>query len=281
MEHRAKSKVALPVWEFSGRDKKNQTDYVVAEEPLEIRLRAGNEEKILALTMRTPGADFDLTLGFLFCEGIISDLSTVRSISYCIRKDLGEEQRYNSLLVILNQSQLPEIGMFERHFMTSSACGVCGRVAVDLWVAKKKENRSFPFNWKIPLDILYKLPEEFQAKQRLFKITGGLHAAAIFDLKGNLIEIKEDVGRHNAMDKIVGYALREGLLPLDQHIVMVSGRASYELLQKAYMAGLRLFCSVSAPSSLALLVAQKFSITLVGFLRQKRFNVYHGIERIA
>ncbi|TFE68634.1 formate dehydrogenase accessory sulfurtransferase FdhD [Methylacidiphilum caldifontis] len=278
MTQRPGSKVPIRIWEFTEETKKNRADYLATEEPLEIRLKAGEEEKVLAVTMRTPGADFDLTLGFLFSEGVISSLDEVHSISYCLRKE--EEQRYNSLLVILNQSRLPAMGSFERHFMTSSACGVCGRATVDLLVTKKKENSRFPFNWKIPLEVIYKLPQEFQTKQNLFKTTGGLHAAAIFDLKGNLINIKEDVGRHNAMDKIVGCALREGLIPLDKHIVMVSGRASYELLQKAYMAGLRFFCSVSAPSSLALIVAQKCSITLVGFLRKKRFNVYSGIERI-
>ncbi|KIE58356.1 formate dehydrogenase [Methylacidiphilum kamchatkense Kam1] len=280
-EQRPGSKVPVQIWEFSDSNKRNRLDYVITEEPLEIRLRAGSEEKTLAVTMRTPGADFDLSLGFIFSEGIVTGLESVHSISYCIRKEIAEAQRYNTLLVTLNQPHLPAMGQFERHFMTSSACGICGRTVVDLLDKKENVSKSSQNHWKISADILYKLPEEFQTRQNLFKTTGGLHAAALFDIEGNLIQIKEDVGRHNAMDKLIGHALREGLIPMDKHIVMVSGRASYELLQKAYMAGLKFFCSVSAPSSLAVLVAKKFSMTLVGFLRKKRFNVYNGIDRIS
>ncbi|CAB4244101.1 Sulfur carrier protein FdhD [Methylacidimicrobium sp. AP8] len=271
-----KSNVELWTWEKASVVLR--TDTVAVEEPLEIRLRAGGEERIVAITMRTPGADFELAAGFLYGEGVVRDSRLIRSISYCVDRRRKEAQHYNVVTVELTADRLPEFGGLERHFLTTSACGVCGRASLE--ALRDRGCRPLPFAWSIPASLLPALPERLGSRQGIFRATGGLHAAGLFSKEGELIALREDVGRHNAMDKLVGWALLQGRLPLSHCLVLVSGRASYELLQKALAAELPVFCAVSAPSSLAVHLAREFSLTLVGFLRGERFNVYAGRERI-
>ncbi len=253
-------------------------DDVATEEPLEIRLVTPGKVRKLAVTMRTPGADFELATGFLFGEGIIHDKSEIQFISYCVDRELSEEQRYNVVNVTLRQEPTRDLAVLERHFIVNSACGVCGKASLDALETDGAE----PITDSVcvtPEHILT-LPEKLREAQKLFDTTGGLHAAALFDAGGTLLAVREDVGRHNAMDKLIGWAVLQGKIPLTRHIVLVSGRASYELAQKALMARLPIFCAISAPSSLAVDTARRFGMTLVGFLRDDRFNIYTGAERI-
>jgi FdhD protein len=253
-------------------------DTLATEEPMEIRLLAGQTMQTVAVTMRTPGADFELAAGFLYGEGIIDSPDDVQKISYCIDSDLDTEQRYNIVNVELRGGHEFDLRPLERHFYTTSACGVCGKASLE-----QLELRGCPVMTagpEVSAEVINTLPEKLREAQGLFDATGGLHAAALFDDKGELIALREDVGRHNATDKLVGWALLEGRLPLTDHIVMVSGRSSFEILQKSLAAGAPVVCAISAPSSLAVDVAKQFGMTLVGFLRGGRFNVYSGSERI-
>jgi len=256
-----------------------RTDFVAAEEPMEIRLLAGRDRHRVAVTMRTPGHDFELATGFLFGEGVLADRHEVARISYCLDPDLDPEQQYNIVNVFLRAGRLPDLGRLERHFYTTSACGVCGKATLEAL-----RIRGCPVLGEGPVvdaAVLRTLPDRLRAAQGLFTATGGLHAAALFTQEGELVALREDVGRHNAMDKLIGWAFLEGRLPLRDHVVMVSGRASFELVQKAVVAGIPVFCAVSAPSSLAVEVARAFGLTLVAFLRGDRFNIYSGFERVA
>ena len=253
-------------------------DALATEEPLEIRLISGDVRQTAAVTMRTPGADFELAAGFLYGEGIVRSPEDILKISYCVDADLDAEQQYNIVNVELRGSRDYDPKSLERHFYTTSACGVCGKASLE-----QLELRGCPMILSGPnvaAEVIYSLPEKLRKAQGLFEATGGLHAAALFDARGNLVALKEDVGRHNATDKLVGWALLEGRLPLSNHIVMVSGRSSFEILQKCLAAEVPVVCAISAPSSLAVDVARRFGMTLVGFLRGKRFNVYNGHERI-
>jgi FdhD protein len=253
-------------------------DALTTEEPMEIRLISGDVRRRVAVTMRTPGADFELAAGFLYGEGIVRSPEDILKISYCVDADLDAEQQYNIVNVELRGSRDYDPKSLERHFYTTSACGVCGKASLE-----QLELRGCPMiipGPKVAAEVIYSLPEKLRKAQGLFEATGGLHAAALFDAKGNLVALKEDVGRHNATDKLVGWALLEGRLPLSNHIVMVSGRSSFEILQKCLAAEVPVVCAISAPSSLAVDVARRFGMTLVGFLRGKRFNVYNGHERI-
>ena len=253
-------------------------DTLATEEPMEIRLISGDVRRTAAITMRTPGADFELAAGFLYGEGIVRSPEDILKISYCVDADLDAEQQYNIVNVKLRGSRDYDPKSLERHFYTTSACGVCGKASLE-----QLELRGCPMilpGPKIAAEVIYSLPEKLRKAQGLFEATGGLHAAALFDARGNLVALKEDVGRHNATDKLVGWALLEGRLPLSDHIVMVSGRSSFEILQKCLAAEVPVVCAISAPSSLAVDVARRFGMTLVGFLRGKRFNVYTGHERI-
>jgi FdhD protein len=254
-------------------------DTLATEEPMEIRLITGGERQTVAVTMRTPGADFELAAGFLYGEGIVESSDDIAKISYCVDADLDAAQQYNIVNVELRGGRDYDLRPLERHFYTSSACGVCGKASLE-----QLELRGCPVALpgpEVTPETLYSLPEKLREAQGLFDATGGLHAAALFDEDGNLIALREDVGRHNATDKLVGWALLEGRLPLSDHIVMVSGRSSFEILQKCLTAGVPFVCAISAPSSLAVDVAREFGMTLVGFLREKRFNVYAGHERVA
>ena len=253
-------------------------DTLATEEPMEIRLLTGGERQTIAITMRTPGADFELAAGFLYGEGIIKSPDDIGKISYCVDSDLDAAQRYNIVNVELRGGREYDLRPLERHFYTSSACGVCGKASLE-----QLELRGCPVMTagpEVSAETINSLPEKLRQAQGLFDATGGLHAAALFDEEGELLALREDVGRHNATDKLLGWALLEGRLPLTDHILMVSGRSSFEILQKALAAGAPFVCAISAPSSLAVDVARQFGMTLVGFLRKGRFNVYSGAERI-
>jgi FdhD protein len=253
-------------------------DTLASEEPMEIRLISGSVRQTIAVTMRTPGADFELAAGFLYGEDIVSSRDDIRKVSYCVDADVDAEQRYNIVNVELHGARDYDLRPLERHFYTTSACGVCGKASLE-----QLELRSCPVilpGPEIAAETIYSLPNKLREAQGLFEVTGGLHAAALFDAEGNLVALKEDVGRHNATDKLVGWALLEGRLPLSNHIVMVSGRSSFEIMQKCLVAGVPIVCAISAPSSLAVDVAREFGMTLVGFLRGNKFNVYAGSERI-
>jgi FdhD protein len=253
------------------RGTRSRPDTLAVEEPLEIRLSGSP----LSVTMRTPGDDFDLVMGFLYGEGVIRSAGDVAAIRYCA--DTGT---LNTVEVVPCPGLSPPETAVERSFYTTSACGVCGKTSIDAIRQRAPYDvRSDP----AVLDprILVGLPETLRAAQRVFERTGGLHAAGLFDAHGTLLALREDVGRHNAVDKVVGWALREGRIPLTGHVLLVSGRASFELTQKALMAGLPALAAVSAPSSLAADLAEESGMTLVGFLRGPSMNVYTGAGRVA
>lgn len=271
-----RSKIRTRVWVVERGQGRSRSDQVATEEPLEIRLT--HPQRTVAITMRTPGADFELAAGFLYGEGVIQQREDIDRISYCVDPDLDGQQRYNIVNVELRADLAPDLQPLERHFYTTSACGVCGKTSLEaLKVRSAKILDAQPI---VTAEVLYALPDQLQEVQGLFKATGGLHAAALFDCAGNRRSLQEDVGRHNALDKLIGSALLAGNLPLSQSIVLVSGRASFEIMQKCLAARVPIVCAVSAPSSLAVALAQEFGMTLIGFLRGERFNVYAGEERI-
>jgi FdhD protein len=270
----SKTKVRVRVVE-DGRSRV-RPDALATEEPMEVRVVSGDRRQSVAVTMRTPGADFELAAGFLYGEGVVSSPEDIKRISYCV--DVDAEQQYNIVNVELRGGRDYDLRPLERHFHTSSACGVCGKASLE-----QLELRGCPVippGPRMPAEKIYALPGKLREAQGLFEATGGLHAAALFDADGELVALREDVGRHNATDKLVGWALLEGRLPLSDHAVMVSGRSSFEILQKCLTAGVPIVCAISAPSSLAVEVARRFDITLVGFLRGNRFNVYSAPERV-
>lgn len=250
-------------------------DELAIEEPLQIQLlygSSGNEQRRnLAVTMRTPGNDEDLAVGFLFTEGIISNNSQLIQI-------ISEASGHNTVLAILRGDHVPDLQTAERNFYVTSSCGVCGKSSID---AVRREIEYPISSEPLPLDasILYQLPDTLRNHQQLFRSTGALHACALFD-NGNLTLLREDVGRHNALDKLIGYAFRHRLLPLHNYILLLSGRASFELVQKAAVAGIKIIAAIGAPSSLAVQLAEEAGITLIGFLKSDRFNIYSGSERI-
>ncbi|WP_329141243.1 formate dehydrogenase accessory sulfurtransferase FdhD [Streptomyces sp. NBC_01476] len=255
----------------------HRADTLVAEEPLEIRLNG----KPLAITMRTPGDDFALATGFLVSEGVLASADEVRSVVYCAGATADGVNTYNVVDVALAPGvPVPDITL-ERNVYTTSSCGLCGKASLDaVRTATRLPIAPAGDAWVTP-GLLATLPDRLRAAQAVFERTGGLHAAALFTAAGELLDVREDVGRHNAVDKLVGRALREGQLPLADRILMVSGRASFELAQKAVMAGIPVLAAVSAPSSLAVDLAAESGLTLVGFLRGSSMNVYAGEDRIA
>jgi FdhD protein len=250
-------------------------DELAVEEPLEIGLRYGSKDrpisKAVSVTMRTPGHDDELALGFLWTEGIIGRLHQVARTSILV----GE----NKVVVTLNENQAPALQKAERNFYTTSSCGVCGKSSIG---AIRTVSCYGGTRDAIGVDagLFYGLEDELRKRQRSFASTGGLHASALFDLEGNLIMLREDVGRHNALDKLIGAAFLNDALPLDAAILLLSGRASFELVQKATMAGIKIVAAVGAPSSLAVQMAQEAGMTLIGFLRHQGFNIYSGSHRI-
>jgi FdhD protein len=255
-------------------------DFVAVEEPLEIRLTGANLEpntdKNIAITMRTPGNDGDLALGFLFTEGIISSAQDIIST---------QESPDQSIITIhLHDSVVVDLDSMERHFYTTSSCGVCGKASIDAVQIKCKI--ALPqTQWKVDASVLFRLPDALRNAQASFEHTGGIHGCGLFDLGGKLIHTSEDVGRHNALDKLIGHfvlSTPEGAdqIPLCNHILLLSGRISFELVQKAAMAGIRMIAAVGAPSSLAIDLAEDMGITLVGFLRGERCNIYTHSQRV-
>jgi FdhD protein len=253
-------------------------DTLATEEPLEVQLVHRGTPYPVAVTMRTPGSDFELAVGFLFGEGVLKSRRQLRSVSYCVDREVGEEQRYNIVNVEVADAVEPaDLAPLERHFSITSACGVCGKATLE--ALRLRGCRRPPEGPLLRPEVLRSLPAKLRQGQALFETTGGLHASGLFTSEGELVAVREDVGRHNAMDKLIGWALLNAKLPLSGHIVFVSGRSSFELVQKALAAGVPALCSVSAPSSLAVDLAREFGLTLVGFLRQGRFKVYSGPER--
>ncbi len=263
-------------------------DALATEEPIEIRVVrvadltspavAGEAAFPVSVTMRTPGADFDLAAGFLFAEGVIEDAHQITAIRYCVDASQGEAQQYNVVNVFLTPEASFDPESLRRHFYTTSSCGVCGKGSIEaVWGA---ECTPIASEVEVSAQTLLALPGTLRASQAVFERTGGLHAAALFTPEGELLRVREDVGRHNAMDKLVGAALLAGELPLSEAVLLVSGRLSFELVQKAARAGVPVLAGVSAPSSLAVELAEEVGMTLVGFLREGRFNVYTGGRRI-
>jgi FdhD protein len=259
-----------------------ESDWLAVEEPLEIRLASGPEgrrrQQSLAVTMRTPGRDRELALGFLFSEAVIGNMSQVQSVAHAGDR-LAPEARENVLVVELKPDVPVDIGKLNRHFYTSSSCGVCGKTSLEM-VDNVSCYYPRPGHPSIAIPTLHSLPGKLRHGQPLFACTGGNHAAGLFDPQGNLLVSGEDIGRHNAVDKIIGKALMEDLLPLRDHVLMLSGRAGFELVQKAVMAGIPILAAVGAPSSLAVELAKDNDMTLIGFMRDDKFNVYCGHERL-
>jgi FdhD protein len=253
----------------SGKRPQRQIDALAREDPLEIRVRG----KSVAVTMRTPGHDPELTAGFLVSEGIITNRNEIIEIAPCLESDSPE----NTLNVFLAPSVQIDFARLTRHVFASSSCGVCGKASIE---SVHQHFSPVESSCAMAAEALTALPDRMRAAQQTFSQTGGLHAAAIFDLEGNLLVLREDAGRHNAVDKVLGWGFLQRKLPFDSHVLLVSGRASFEILQKALAARIPIIAAVSAPSSLAVEFARESNQTLMGFLRGKTFNVYSHPERI-
>jgi len=258
------------------------SDSVAVEEPLEIRLGYstpdGRATRSISITMRTPGNDQELAAGFLFTEAIISQAADIASIETC-GPPAPDSGNHNVIRVDLAASVTVDLGRLQRHFYTTSSCGVCGKTSLDALRVNGAEPLAMT-DTTFSRAVLTSLPDALRAAQHTFDKTGGLHAAAAFDSEGDLIAVMEDVGRHNAVDKVVGSLLLNNSLPASKLGLMVSGRTSFELMQKTLVAGMPLLAAVSAPSSLAVQLAQEFNMSLIGFLRGDTFNIYAGEERI-
>lgn len=255
-----------------------KTDKLAVEEPLEIQLVFGpsdnRTQESIAITMRTPGNDIELAVGFLFAEGIVTDKNNIASIDHC-GPVLANGAR-NVIKIELVEDI--EVQLKNRYFAVSSSCGVCGKSSIE--ATRFKAAYPSADNTFVKKHLLFILPDKIDAEQTVFQQTGGIHAAACFDLNGNLLNLFEDVGRHNAFDKLIGHALLNNQLPLSQNIALMSGRLSFELVQKAVMAGIPILAAVGAPSSLAFELAEEHGVTLVGFMRNDRFNIYTNQHRI-
>jgi len=260
------------VWTLDGETEVRRRDSVVTEEPLEIRLSAGGRTQTVTVTMRTPGHDFELATGFLHAEGLLPGVP--HQVSYCADVERAD-QKFN---VVTVETDGPALEAPVRSGIVSSACGVCGSASLD--ALHERGLHRVADDVTVPVDVLYGLPDALRSAQGVFEVTGGLHAAGLFTADGSLVATREDVGRHNAVDKLVGWGVLGDRLPLSGTVLMVSGRCGYEIVQKAVAAGIPVVASVSAPSSLAVAVAEDFGVTLVGFLRDRRCNVYAGRERL-
>ncbi|MCO5176088.1 MAG: formate dehydrogenase accessory sulfurtransferase FdhD [Thermomicrobiales bacterium] len=259
------------------------TDTVAVEEPMEIRIVQSVEgvtsRRPIAITMRTPGDDFELAIGFLFGEGLIASREDFVDVSYCLDDDVQEEQYLNVVSVTLRTGLDIELSRVERNFYTTSSCGVCGKASLEAL----EMQACTPLTDGLVVDptIIQQLPERLRSAQSVFQKTGGLHGAGLFDANGKLLDLCEDVGRHNALDKLIGKQVIAGQARQDDRILLLSGRASFELLQKALMARIPIVAAVGAPSSLAVSLAANFNITLCGFVRADGFNVYSAPERLS
>ena len=260
-----------PVTEWEDGAVRAVDDYLAAEEPLEIRLGIGIAAHPLSVTMRTPGHDRELAAGFLWTEGLIDAPGQLASLR---QPETGAD---GNVIEVELKDRVLDPADLQRNFFAASSCGICGKASIDAVRVRglRAPNRDF----RVDPEMLCELPARLRAHQATFDRTGGLHAAALFDASGALVEVREDIGRHNAVDKIVGWALLAGKLPLAEHVLMVSGRGGFEIVQKALAAGIPVVASVSAPSSLAVKLAREMNLTLVGFLRGRRFVAYSGQER--
>ncbi len=263
--------------------KKDTTkDFVSVEEPLEMRLKYRKNGKIenqnISITMRTPGDDENLIRGFLFNEGIIENINEIDKVEH-IGEPVGDYNLQNIIEATINKTENIDIGKLRKNFVTNSSCGVCGKTSLDsIEILKKnKLDRNFP---KIKHDIITKSPELLMDNQSEFSRTGGIHASALIDQSGDVIAIKEDVGRHNALDKLIGYSLKENLLHSEKQFIACSGRLNFELIQKGLMAEIAFMVGVGAPTSLAVDLAKRFDITLLGFVKEDSYNVYNNIDRV-
>ena len=256
------------------------SDILSVEEPLEIKILYGPEnqriQKNISVTMRTPGNDPELAVGFLFTEGIISSYEVVKEVSH-LQTGCTKEKK-NSIQVELKEDFVPHLMQADRNFYTTSSCGVCGKGSIESIKTVSLFSTLNRQRLNLSLDVLYQLPQKLRIAQSDFATTGGIHASGLFSDEGNLILLQEDVGRHNALDKLIGAALAANLLPLNKHILLLSGRASFELIQKAAMAGISVVAAIGAPSSLAVELAVEFNITLLGFLKEDRFNIYNSCD---
>jgi FdhD protein len=277
------SSFAIDIDKVSEGSRRPVADHVAIEEPLEIRLGYstpdGRATRSVSITMRTPGNDAELAVGFLFSESIVSRAQDIASVEPC-GSPAPDSGNHNVIRVELTPNVSVDLGRLQRHFYTTSSCGVCGKTSLDALYATGCE----PISEVAPVftkDTLTTMPAKLRAAQRTFDATGGLHAAAVFDTAGNIELVMEDVGRHNAVDKVIGALLMQDRLPAGNHGIMVSGRASFELMQKTLVAGIPLLAAVSAPSSLAVQLAREFNMTLIGFLRGETFNIYSGEARIS
>lgn len=252
----------------AGRATRRAKDQLASEEPLEVRVNT----RPVVVTMRTPGHDDELAAGFLLTEGLVQSATDIQRIVPYARNTSG-----NVLDVFLSPNVTVDFAKLTRHVFASSSCGLCGKASIDSVRQQFEKVRS---RVKLPVDVLRSLPEQLRQGQTAFEASGGLHAAAIFDLRGRMVAVREDVGRHNAVDKVLGFGLLNGLLPFDRHVLMVSGRASFEIMQKALAARVPIVAAVSAPSSLAVRFAAESGQTLAGFVRGDRLNIYSRPERI-
>jgi FdhD protein len=296
---RDRTSAEVSVIRFAGTEAHTTTDLLSVEEPLECQLAYGHANdrrvKSISVTMRTPGHDFELAAGFLMTEGIISDSTDIEGINYVVGRPtpvedardepsledstvLPYQPKRNVVRVELESNVIVSLANLERNFYTTSSCGICGKAS--LLALRTVCPPRAPNEFQVAAEVLYSLPMRLRDAQNVFDKTGGLHASGLFDSSGHLFSSREDVGRHNAVDKLLGAEFLADRTPLRDRLLMLSGRASFELLQKALMGGIPMVVSVGAPSSLAVQVARDFDITLVGFLRADHFNVYHGANRV-
>jgi len=260
----------------SGSEVRAKSDVVVSEEPLEIRLSVDGREHPIAITMRTPGNDFELAVGFLTTEGVLDGPADLAAVRYCVEPPA--EQAFNIVTVELRPGARVDLQRLSRNVYTTSSCGVCGKTSLE--AIATHHHPPVPSGPMVDAAVLAGMPDVLLAKQRVFERTGGLHAAGLFDAHGTALIVREDVGRHNAVDKLVGALVLEQRFPASPSVLVVSGRASFEILQKAVMAGIGFVAAVGAPSSLAVRAAEDFGMTLAGFVRDGSFNIYAGAERV-
>ena len=278
MENAGRARTRTRLTAFDGETPRRAEDWLATEEPLDIRVSAGGVDVSLGITMRTPGNDFELAAGLLLSEGIIPSGTAITRIEYCVDKAIGQEQQYNQVTVQLASDVTPALPE-GRRFTISSACGVCGRGSIDDLVERGLD--VLPDGPPISAEVITGLPATMEARQRVFTSTGGLHAAALYDAEGRLLALREDVGRHNAVDKVLGWAALNPRPASTRAVLLVSGRSSFEIVQKCAVGRVPILCAVSAPSSLAVDLARRFDLTLIGFLRGESFNVYAGERRVA
>jgi FdhD protein len=264
------------VWERKDGTFVRRPDHLAVEEPLEVRLAPDSEPRTLTVTMRTPGHDFELAAGWLLSEGVIDRPSAIRAIRYCTDPDLDGEQRYNIVTADLNG---PPGRMVERLVLTGSSCGICGSASID--ALRELGHPPLAEGGSVAWRTLVHLPDALAAAQSQFRSTGGLHAAGLVSFAGDVLVVREDIGRHNAVDKVIGWALLESRFPLGETLLVVSGRTSFEIVQKALRAGISVVAGISAASDLAARLAEEEGMTLVGFLRGERCTIYAHPERIA